>query len=61
MARTEFQKTVLAGSTHRVPQVVIASRPPGRTIRYISATNAGMSATKNTAKTHTTASNEPRR
>jgi len=41
------------------PQVVTASRPPGRTSRHISATNAAMSEAKNTPNTHTTASEPP--
>src|ERR1700719_3277381 len=54
---TDLQKTLDAGSHQSGPQVVIASIPPGRTSRHISAANAGMSATKNTPNTHTTASN----
>ncbi len=41
------------------PQVVTASRPPGRTSRHISAMNAFMSAAKKTPKTHMTASKPP--
>jgi len=49
----------LAGSNKPGPQVVIASTPPGRTSRHISAANAGMSGAKKTPNTHTTASKQP--
>ncbi len=60
-SRTEPQKRLDAGSDQSGPEVVIARVPPGRTSRHISATNAGMSAAKNTPKTHTTALKEPLR
>src|SRR5262249_46566301 len=55
-ACTDSQKTVLAGSKRSGPQVVIASTPPGRTSRHISAAKPAMSCAKNTPNTHMTAS-----
>src|SRR5215472_3525477 len=55
---TDSQKQVLAGSNRPGPQVVIASTPPGRTSRHISAAKAGISGAKKTPKTHTTASKQ---
>src|SRR5215467_444494 len=56
---TDSQKQLLAGSNRPGPQVVIASTPPGRTSRHISAVNVAISGAKKTPKTHTTASKLP--
>ena len=51
-----FQKALLPGSNTRGPQVVIARRPPGRTIRQSSRIPLAMSSRKKIPKTQTTAS-----
>jgi len=55
-SRTASQKAEPAGSKRSGPQVVMASTPPGRTSRHISATNPAISGAKNTPNTQITAS-----
>ena len=54
--RTASNQISYAGLQNRAPHVVIASRPPGRTMRHSSATCVSISGTKKMANTHTTAS-----